>query len=46
LALARESLRRLPITEDLDNAEVSLLQRLLGPAGDAADVEDAQSVGA
>jgi hypothetical protein len=46
LALARESLRRLPITEDLDSAEVSLLQRLLGPAGDAADVEDAQSVGA
>ena len=43
LALARESLRRLPITEDLDSAEVGLLQRLLGPAG---DVEDAQSVGA
>ena len=46
LALARESLRRLPITEDLDSAEVGLLQRLLGPAGDAAGVEDAQSVGA
>ena len=43
LALARESLRRLPITEDLDSAEVGLLQRLLGPAG---DVDDAQSVGA
>lgn len=46
LALARESLRRLPITEDLDSAEVDLLQRLLGPAGDAAGLEDAQSVDA
>ena len=46
LALARESLRRLPITEDLDSAEVDLLQRLLGPAGDAAGLDDAQSVDA
>jgi hypothetical protein len=46
LALARESLRRLPITEDLDSAEVDLLQRLLGPASDAASLEDAQSVDA
>jgi hypothetical protein len=46
LALARESLRRLPITEDLDSAEVDLLQRLLGPASDAAGLEDAQSVDA
>lgn len=46
LALARESLRRLPITADLDSAEVGLLQRLLAPVSDAADLEDAQSVGA
>jgi hypothetical protein len=46
LALTRESLRRLPITEDLDSAEVDLLQRLLGPASDAAGLEDAQSVDA
>jgi hypothetical protein len=44
LALARESLRRLPITEDLDSAEVGLLQRLLAPADDAAGLEDPQSV--
>jgi hypothetical protein len=46
LALARESLRRLPVTENLDSAEVGLLQRLLGPGGDAAGLDDAQSVGA
>jgi hypothetical protein len=34
LALARESLRRLPVAADLDSAEVLLLQRLL--AGDTA----------
>ena len=34
LALARESLRRLPSTADLDSAEVMLLQRLLAPARD------------
>jgi hypothetical protein len=31
LALARERVRKLPITSDLDNAEVVLLQRLLTP---------------
>jgi hypothetical protein len=31
LARARERVRRLPITSDLDNAEVVLLQRLLSP---------------
>ena len=39
LALARESLRRLPIAADLDNAEMLLLQRLL--AGDTAGREAA-----
>ena len=39
LALARESLRRLPIAADLDNAEMLLLQRLL--AGDTAGWEAA-----
>jgi hypothetical protein len=42
LALARESLRRLPIAADLDSAEVLLLQRLL--AGDTADWETARSL--
>jgi hypothetical protein len=46
LALARESLRRLPVAADLDRAEVDLLQRLLAPADDGAGLEDAQSVGA
>ena len=41
LALARESLRRLPIAE-LDNSEVLLLQRLL--AGDTAGWEAARSL--
>ena len=41
LALARESLRRLPIAE-LDNSEVLLLQRLL--AGDTAGWEAASSL--
>lgn len=31
LAMARERIRKLPITSDLDNAEVVLLQRLLTP---------------
>lgn len=31
LAMARERVRKLPITSDLDNAEVVLLQRLLTP---------------
>jgi hypothetical protein len=34
LALARDRVRRLPITSDLDNAEVVLLQRLLSPDGE------------
>ena len=42
LALARESLRRLPIAADLDSAEVLVLQRLL--AGDTADWEAARSL--
>jgi hypothetical protein len=42
LALARESLRRLPIAADLDSAEVLLLQRLL--AGEAAGWEAARSL--
>ena len=42
LALARESLRRLPVVAGLDSAEVMLLQRLLAPA----DWEEARPVGA
>jgi hypothetical protein len=42
LALARESLRRLPIAADLDSAEMLLLQRLL--AGDTAGREAARSL--
>jgi hypothetical protein len=42
LALARESLRRLPIAADLDSTEVLVLQRLL--AGDTADWEAARSL--
>jgi len=42
LALARESLRRLPIAADLDRTEVLVLQRLL--AGDTADWEAARSL--
>jgi hypothetical protein len=33
LALARERVRQLPITSDLDDSEVVLLQRLLSPGG-------------
>jgi hypothetical protein len=43
LALARESLRRLPVAADLGNAEVMLLQRLLTPADDAAGWENARA---
>jgi len=42
LAIARESLRRLPVAADLDRSEVLLLQRLL--AGDTADWEAARSL--
>jgi len=42
LALARESLRRLPIAADLDSTEVLVLQRLL--AGDTADWKAARSL--
>jgi len=42
LALARESLRRLPSAADLDSTEVLLLQRLL--AGDTAGWEAARSL--
>ena len=42
LALARESLRRLPIAADLDSAEVLVLQRLL--AGNTADWEATRSL--
>jgi hypothetical protein len=38
LAMARERVRKLPITSDLDNAEVVLLQRLLTP-----DAEERQT---
>lgn len=44
LALARESLRRLPIAADLDSAEVMLLQRLLASPGDAAGRAEAPSL--
>ncbi|HEX6520657.1 MAG TPA: hypothetical protein VF070_11705 [Streptosporangiaceae bacterium] len=37
LDMARERVRRLPITSDLDNAEVVLLQRLLSPEGEESD---------
>jgi len=46
LALARESLRRLPTTADLDRDEVMLLRRLLASPGDAASLADARPVGA
>jgi len=46
LALARESLRRLPTTADLDREEVMLLRRLLASPGDAAGLADARPVGA
>ncbi|HLK76693.1 MAG TPA: hypothetical protein VKU77_24010 [Streptosporangiaceae bacterium] len=42
LAIARESLRRLPVAADLDRSEVLLLQRLL--AGDTAGWEAARSL--
>jgi hypothetical protein len=51
LALARERLRKLPITTDLDNDEVVLLQRLLSggsgrPGGDGSSggLEDVRSL--
>jgi hypothetical protein len=45
LALARESLRRLPVAAELDSAEVMLLQRLLASSGDAAaGPEEARSL--
>ena len=37
LALAREQVRRLPVTSDLDSAEVVLLQRLLSGSPEGAD---------
>lgn len=37
LAMARERIGKLPITSDLDNAEVVLLQRLLSPAPEGTD---------
>ncbi len=37
LAMARERVRKLPITADLDNAEVVLLQRLLSPEEEDSD---------
>jgi hypothetical protein len=37
LALAREQVRRLPVTPDLDSDEVVLLQRLLSPSPEGAD---------
>jgi len=37
LAMARDRVRKLPITSDLDNSEVVLLQRLLTPDGAAAN---------
>jgi hypothetical protein len=37
LALAREQVRRLPVTSDLDSDEVVLLQRLLAPSPEGAD---------
>jgi hypothetical protein len=37
LALARDRVRRLPITSDLDSAEVVLLQRLLSPQAERAE---------
>ena len=46
LALARESLRRLPTHADLDGDEVLLLRRLLAAPGDEADLADARPVGA
>ena len=42
LALARESLRRLPVAADLNSDEVLLLQRLLVSPGDAAGLETAR----
>jgi hypothetical protein len=42
LALARESLRRLPVAADLNSDEVLLLQRLLISPGDAAGLETAR----
>jgi hypothetical protein len=37
LALAREQVRRLPVTSDLDSDEVVLLQRLLAPSPEGAN---------
>lgn len=36
IALAREQVRRLPVTADLDDSEVVLLRRLLSPSSDSA----------
>jgi hypothetical protein len=47
LALAREGVRKLPVSADLDSNEVVLLQRLLspgGPGGDAEGIDDARSL--
>jgi hypothetical protein len=38
LAMARDQFRRLPVTSDLDNAEVTLLQRLLSQDLDFVDL--------
>jgi hypothetical protein len=38
LAMARDQFRRLPVTSDLDNAEVTLLQRLLSQDLDVVDL--------
>jgi hypothetical protein len=39
LAMARDQFRRLPITSDLDNAEVVLLQRLLSDPGSGSGAD-------
>jgi len=45
LALARERVRRLPVSADLDSNEVVQLQRLLSPAGgDAEGIDDIRSL--
>ena len=44
LALARERVRKLPVTTDLDSSEVVLLQQLLSAGGDAEGLEDARSL--
>ena len=44
LALARERVRKLPVTTDLDSSEVVLLQQLLSAGGGAEGLEDARSL--